>query len=124
MKSNWNFLLLLLISFIAILIHGYTFSTGDQSIHIPQVLSRIDLQLFAQDYSVNIPEGQFTFFYPLMAGLIKLSRIDLQWLYFGLYLLIRFLLTLAIFNLAKTILKSNAKSFLATALLSLPLPIG
>ncbi|OGY17006.1 MAG: hypothetical protein A2784_04175 [Candidatus Chisholmbacteria bacterium RIFCSPHIGHO2_01_FULL_48_12] len=116
--------MLLLISFISILIHGYAFSTGDQAIHIPQVLSRIDLQLFAQDYSVNIPEGQFTLFYPLMVGLIKLSRVDLQWLYFGLYLLIRFLLTLAIFDLAKTILKSEAKSFLATALLSLPLPIG
>ena len=124
MKFNWNFLLLLLISSIAILTHGYYFSTGDQSIHIPQVLSRIDLQLFAQDYSVNISEGQFTLFYSLMAGLVKISRVDLQWLYFSLYLLIRFLLTLATFNLAKTILKSDAKSFLATALLSLPLPIG
>ena len=121
----WQKLLILTgLTLLATLIHGYTFSTGDQAIYIPQVLSRVDPSLFLKDYAVSIPEAQFSFFFPLIASLIKLGQFDLQWFYFILYLLIRFFSTLMIFNLAKTILKSNSKAFLATAILSLPLPVG
>lgn len=116
---------LILVSLLSFWFHGYQFSTGDQSIYVPQVLKLVDVQLYQRDYSVNhLPESRFSLFFPLMALIIRLTHWDIQWLYFLLYLLVHLLITWILYSLSFTLTGSRFTSLIATLLLSLPKFVG
>lgn len=116
---------LILVSLLSLWFHGYQFSTGDQSIYIPQVLKLVDAQLYQRDYFVNrLPESRFSLFFPLMALIIRLTHWDIQWLYFLVYLLVHLLITWALYSLSFTLTASRFTSLIATLLLSLPKFVG
>lgn len=118
-------LVLVLISLAGILLHGYSFSTGDQSIYVPQVLKLVNPFLYQRDYFVNhLPESRFSLFFPLMAAIIRLTHWDIQWFYFGFYLLNHLLITFIIYSLSLTLTGKRLPAFLATLLLSVPRFVG
>lgn len=113
-------LALVLIGLISFFLHGYYFSTGDQSTYVPQVLRRIDPSLFQRDYLASTAEGDLSFMFPLMANLVKITHLDIEWLYFLLYLLFRFLVIIAIYRLSLTLTGKTPVALLAALILSLP----
>lgn len=115
-----KWVLLMLISLLSLLIHGYYFSTGDQSTYVPQVLRRIDPTLFQRDYLAQTAEGDLSFMFPLMAAIIKTTNVDIEWLYFLLYMVIRFLTVFVIYQLSFTLTQSRPAALLASLILSLP----
>ncbi len=55
---------LLALSTISILLHGYSFSSGDQSTYVPQVVKRTGGNLYARDYlsqTAEVPSGPADF---------------------------------------------------------------
>ena len=119
-----RFTILLLISSLATLAHGYSFSTGDQTFQVPQILKRVDSNLFQRDYLTNISEGQLSLFFPIMALILKFTLVDIEWLYFGLYLIFHFLSIVAIYSLSFTLTKKKSSATIATLLLALPKFVG
>lgn len=117
-------IVLAIISVAAIFIHGYSFSTGDQSTYVPQVLKRVNPNLFQNDYLSNTQEGSLSLLFPLMATIIKLFSIDIEWLYFVAYIFIHFLITFNIYRLSYQLTKNQFTSILATTFLILPKFIG
>lgn len=116
---------LILVSLLSFWFHGYQFSTGDQSIYIPQVLKLVDAQLYQRDYFVNrLPESRFSLFFPIMVTIIKFTHADIQWLYFILYLIFHLLVTFAIYSLSLSLTNNSITALLATLLLSLPKFVG
>jgi hypothetical protein len=113
-------LTLALIGLISFFLHGYYFSTGDQSTYVPQVLKRVDPKLFQRDYLAQTAEGDLSFMFPLMAAIIKTTNIDIEWLYFLLYVAIRLFIIFAIYQLSFTLTKSRPTALLASLILSLP----
>ncbi len=118
-------LLLLLISLSSFLLHGYYFSTGDQSIYIPQVLKLIDPNLYSRDYFVtHSPESHFSLFFSILATTLRFTSLDMQWLYFSLYLLNHTFVIFLLYRLSLTLTRSRAVAILTVLLLSLPRFVG
>lgn len=113
-------LALVLIGLISFFLHGYYFSSGDQSTYVPQVLKRVDPSLYQRDYLAQTAEGDLSFMFPLMAAIIKTTNIDIEWLYFLLYGAIRLLTVFVIYQLSFTLTKFRPAALLATLILSLP----
>ena len=113
-------LTLVLIGLISFFLHGYYFSTGDQSTYVPQVLKRVDPKLFQRDYLTQTAEGDLSFMFPLIATIIKTTKIDIEWLYFLVYVAIRLLTIFVIYRLSFTLTKSRPAALLASLILSLP----
>lgn len=110
----------LLISLLSFLVHGYDFASGDQSTYVPQVLKRVNPELYSRDYLSQTAEGELSFMFPLMAGIINTTGIDIEWLYFFLYLVFRWLVLVAIYHLSLSLTHHRAGALLAAILLSLP----
>lgn len=113
-------LALVLIGLISFFLHGYYFSTGDQSTYVPQVLRRIDPSLFQRDYLAQTAEGDLSFMFSFIAAIIKTTNVDIEWLYFLLYMVIRFLTVFVIYQLSFTLTQSRPAALLAGLILSLP----
>lgn len=115
---------LLLISIASLLINGYQFSTGDQSTYVPQVLRRVDPSLYTRDYLSNISEGELSLLFPIIASVIRVTNINIEWLYFGLYVFILFLTILSIYSLSFTLAQNKLVSAVAAIILALPKFVG
>lgn len=125
MVGKWRIVVLIaVLSLVSMWFSGYSFSTGDQSLYVPQVLKRVDSELFERDYLKDLPEAKLSLFFPLMAGILKTTDWDIERLYFGLYALIHFLVLLSIFDLSVELTRKPATALLATALLALPKFVG
>src|SRR3989344_4741007 len=85
MKSHLNnYIFLLLLSFTAILIHGYQFGVSDQEIFIPYILKTADPSLFQNDILFTQPSANASLFYSFFGFLV------FQFLFFdGIYRLSR-----------------------------------
>src|SRR3989338_8013810 len=107
-------LLLFLISLTSFLFHGYYFSTGDQSIYVPQVLKLVDSNLYRRDYFVtHSPESRFSLFFPLTATLLRLTRADTQWFYFSFYFINHLLVTYAFYHLSLALTHNRPAAIIA-----------
>ncbi|MBI2010488.1 MAG: hypothetical protein HYS86_04955 [Candidatus Chisholmbacteria bacterium] len=117
-------LALLLITLLSFLVHGYNFATGDQSTYVPQVLKRVNPNLYTKDYLSQTAEGDLSFMFPLMAGVLKTTGIDIEWLYFFLYLFFRWLVIVALYKLGLSLTGGKKAALVATIILSLPKFVG
>ena len=113
--------ILFCLSIISLFVHGYQFSTGDQSVYVPQVLKLVDGNLYRRDYFVtHSPESRFSFFFPLTGTLLRLTRTDIQWFYFSFYLINHLLITYALYRLSLALTHNRPTAIVAVVLLSLP----
>ena len=115
----------LLISLISINLHGYSFSSGDQAIYLPQIYKLLDSTLFSKDYAVNlVSEARMSLFFPLMATIIRGSHVDIQWLYFCLYTIIHFFVIWAVYRFSLQITNHSITAVIASFLLAIPRYVG
>lgn len=106
-----HYLIILSLSFVAILIHGYQFAASDQEIFIPYIYKTNNLSLFPGDQLFNQNSANFSVFYFLQGQITK--YFDIQTVFFLSYLTFQFLFFLAIFRLSKIILNSNNFAYLS-----------
>lgn len=116
--------LIILLTIFTLFINGYQFSGGDQSTYVPMVLRQINPQLFEHDYLTQAQEANLSLMFPLLASIIKLTHINLEWLYFILFITCLYFTLLAFYHLSLKLTCSPKISLLAATLLSLPKYVG
>ena len=110
MKRHLNkYIFLLLLSFTAILIHGYQFGVSDQEIFIPYILKTADPSLFQNDILFTQPSANVSLFYSFFGFLIKYFNIEL--VFFIGYLVFQFLFFDGIYRLSRVIFNRNLAYF-------------
>src|SRR3989344_4198818 len=106
MKRHLNkYIFLLLLSFTAILIHGYQFGVSDQEIFIPYILKTADPSLFQNDILFTQPSANASLFYSFFGFLIEYFNIEL--VFFIGYLVFQFLFFDGIYRLSRVIFNQN-----------------
>lgn len=95
--SRWSYALMVACLFL--LIRGYSFNTGDQSEHLPQVYQTLDPELYPNDYFVPEAQAQFNVrhFYVKLATVLA-KTIGLEW---GAFLLTLFCITLMAWSFSR-----------------------
>src|SRR3990167_3148588 len=117
-----HYLAILVLSIIAILIHGYQFAVSDQEIFIPYILKTADNSLFLQDLLFQQPSTNLSIFYSIIGFLTRF--LDIQVFFFIGYLIFQFLFFCGIYRFAKIILKDENLAYLSLIPLFLPKFIG
>src|SRR3990167_810543 len=117
-----HYLAILVLSIIAILIHGYHFAVSDQEIFIPYILKFQNPNLFLGDILFDQSSARSSIFYPIYGYLINF--VDLQVLFFASFLFFQFFFFLAIYRLSYVILKDQKLAYLALLPFFLPKFIG
>ncbi len=117
-----HYINLVLISLVAIFIHGYQFAVSDQEIFIPYVLKSQNASLFPSDQLFNQSSAHASLFYPVIGFLIKFF--DIQTAFFAGYLIFQFAFFTALYHLAKVLIKDKNLSYLSLLPFFLPKFIG
>ena len=113
-----HYLAILVLSIIAILIHGYQFAVSDQEIFIPYILKSVDNSLFPQDLLFQQPSTNLSIFYSIIGFLTRF--LDIQVFFFIGYLIFQLLFFCGIYRFAKIILKDENLAYLSLIPFFLP----
>ena len=105
-----HLIIIFLLSFIALLIHGYYFAVTDQAIFIPYIHKIRDPSLFPGDTLFEQSSATSSFFYYVVAELAKI--VDLEPLFAIAYLIFQIIFLFGIYLLSKTLV---ANKYLAYA---------
>lgn len=117
-----HYLIILLLSILAIFIHGYQFAVSDQEIFIPYILKSQNPTLFPNDSLFNQSSAHASLFYPVIGFLTKFF--DLQVVFFVGYLIFQFAFFFALHRLSKNLLKDNKLAYFSLLPFLLPKFIG
>lgn len=117
-----RYLFLFLLSFLAILTHGYQFAYSDQEIVIPYILKSADQALFSGDYLFNQSSAHLSLFYPVVGFLTKFINIEI--VFFVGYLVFQFVFFTAIYRLSKVLLNDKNLAYFSLLPFFLPKFIG
>lgn len=74
--------LAIIYSLVSILIHNYAYGTGDQAVHIPLIQKTVNPSLYQKDLLFTAGQQNLSLFYPVMAGLTKLTVVNIEYLFF------------------------------------------
>lgn len=116
--------LLLVISAMAILIHGYSFSGGDQTIYVPAVLQKINPKLYQHDSITKAPEKDLSVFFTIMASIVRTTSTDIEWVYILLYFVVHYWFIFSAYSLTYTITRNHQTALIATSIIALPKYVG
>ena len=108
-------MLALLLTVVGIEWQGYAFGGSNQSIQVPVLLASVDASLFANDPIRQSFAGYTTYFFALLAPLVR-AGIPVTLLYFVLYALAYWASLLALVRLAEGLGSSTLVGFLAALL--------
>jgi hypothetical protein len=75
-------LIILLLSFSAVLLHGYHFGVQDHFHYLPVVRHSLDPNLYPHDARFFLPYARFMIFDELVVGSIRLSHLPIDWAFF------------------------------------------
>lgn len=122
---SWKrFFLLLAISALALLVHGYHYGIEDEAIYLPAVKQHLNPVLYPFDSAFFQSQTNLTLFPYFMALLCGVTHLPLDWVFFGVYCISTFLLVLALRQLAERFFQQErarwAAVLLPSALLTLP----
>lgn len=106
----------------AIIIHGYQFAVSDQEIFIPYILKSASHSLFPSDALFGQSSASLSLFYPSVGFLTKFF--DIQPVFFIGYLIFQFAFFIALYRLARVLLKDNNLAYLSLLPFLLPKFIG
>jgi len=112
--------LVLLIATAAIAWRGYRFAGSNQSIQVPALLHASDPALYAQDPLLRSFDGYATYFFKGLAPLLRF--VDVEPLYFGLYVLAMLTAFAAVLALAERLGLDDAGKAIALLLYAAQLP--
>ncbi len=116
---------LLLLTFLAVLVHGYHLGTDDAAIYIPAIKKAFDPQLYPFGSEFFMEHGRLSIFSPLVAGSAHLLHVPIDvaiflWYVFGIFLLLLAGWRIACLCFSTTRARWGAVSLLA-ALLTVPI---
>lgn len=106
------------LSLIAIFLHGYQFAVSDQAIFIPYINKYLDNSLYPGDPLFAQSSAQTSFFYPVLAQLVKF--IDIQKVFFAGFVVFQFFFFHALYKLSKIILGDRKLSYFSLIPFFLP----
>ena len=116
--------LLLAVSALVLVVHGYHYGIEGEAIYLPAVEHHLNTALYPFDSAFFDAQCRFTLFPWLMAGLCRLTHLEPSPVFFGVYCLSVFLFVLALRQLAERFFPEErsrwAAVLLPTALLTLP----
>ncbi len=69
-----------MLTFAALLLHGYHLGVQDQAIYLPAVKKLLNPALYPLDSVLFVSQTRWTWFDEIMAGSVRLTRIPLEWL--------------------------------------------
>ncbi len=117
---------LLLLTFLAVLVHGYHFGTDDAAIYIPAIKKAFDPQLYPFGSEFFMEHGRLSIFSPLVAISAHLFHVPIDVAIFLWYVVGIFLLLVAGWRIASLCFTSTHARWAAVALLAalLTVPIA
>jgi hypothetical protein len=80
--SIHDVLLLLLLAFAALVVHGYHLGVEDQAIYLPAVKKNLDPQLYPHDSEFFLSQTRWTIFDEAVAFSVRVTRLPLEWAVF------------------------------------------
>jgi hypothetical protein len=94
-----TFAFLLLLTFGAVLVHGYHLGIEDQAIYLPAVEKNLNPSLFPHDSQLFLPQTRLTLFDEMVAASVRVSHMSLETVVFLGQILSIFLLLFACWRL-------------------------
>ncbi|MGC1107266.1 MAG: hypothetical protein WA876_12080 [Candidatus Acidiferrales bacterium] len=121
-----EFALLLLLTFGALFVHGYHPAAEDAEIYVPSIVKILHPSYYPFGQEFFEANARLTFFPHLIAGLVRLTRVPLDWVLFCGYIASVFLLLLACFRLASRCFSTPAGRWSAVTMVAclLTLPVA
>jgi hypothetical protein len=121
-----HYLGLLLLTFAAVLVHGYHLGTDDAAIYIPAIKKAFDPQLYPFGSEFFMEHGRLSIFSPLVAISARLFHLPIDFAIFLWYVFGIFLLLVAGWRIASLCFSSAHARWAAVALLAalLTVPIA
>jgi hypothetical protein len=100
--------LLLLISFLAILVHGYHPGVEDAEIYLPGIQKALDPSLYRQNAAFFTSHAHLTLFPNLIAISVRISHLPLDWAIFLWHWFSIFLLLLACWHIGQMVWRGHS----------------
>ena len=121
-----EFALLLILTFGALLVHGYHPRAEDAEIYLPNIVKILHPSYYPFGQEFFEANARLTVFPHLIAGLVRLTHVPLDWVLFCGYLGSIFLLLLACLRLAQKCLPTPAGRWSAVTMIAclLTLPVA
>lgn len=113
-----QFLVIFALSVLSLLVHGYHYAVTDQAIFIPYILKVKDPSLYLNDALFEQSSATSSIFYNIAALASKV--VDIQTVFFIGYLIFQFFFILAIYKLAKVVLRDPKLAYLSVLPFLLP----
>lgn len=102
-----------LLTFAALLIHGYHYAHQDGAIYVPALQKALDPSLFPLDASFFLSQTRWMLFTELVAASIRLAGMSVEWAVLGWHLLNVFVVLLASLFLARRIFTTRRSQWAA-----------
>lgn len=109
---------LLLLTFLALLVHGYHLGIEDQAIYLPGILRNLDSGLFVRDAEMFLPQTRPMLFGELIAFSVRITHVPLDGTIFLWQLLSIFLVLLGARRLAQRCFPSAAAQWAGISMLA------
>jgi hypothetical protein len=110
---------LVLLSVLAVAVNGYHIGQQDQAIYLPAIKKNLDGALYPFDADFFYSQTRWMLFDELVAGLVRLTSLPLDFVLFGLHLATLFLFLLACRHLAGRSFHEPAAQWAAVATVAL-----
>jgi hypothetical protein len=116
--------ILLLLTLGAIAVHGYHFGVEDQAAYLPAIKKIIHPSLYPHDAEFFLAQTRFTVFDEFAGGIVRLTRLPVEWTVFLLHIAAVFLILLGCLRVARRCFREAAAQWggvaLVAALLTIP----
>ncbi len=123
-KIGVDLALLLLITFLALAVHGFHYGAEDDAIYIPAIKKYLDPSLYPFDSIFFLPQTGLTIYPALIGGLARMTFLPLPWVVFITYLLSLFLFFMACLRLSRKCFDESGTQWagvvMVAALMTLP----
>lgn len=121
-----TWLVLAALTVAALLIHGYHFGIEDAAIYVPGILKLIDPSLFPHDSDLFTTQTRSALFASLVAGLVRLSGIPLEYVDLLLYIIFLFAFLAGCHSVARACFAAEHERWFGVALIAalLTLPVA
>ena len=98
---------------------GYRYGTSDQAFYIPVVVRALNPAAFPRDATLIDSQGRLMLSDEILAGLVRVTGLPLEWLFFGAYLLSLLLFWIAVTAIGRRLFASTWLTVAFAAVLTL-----
>lgn len=115
--------LLLALTLLSVLLHGYHVGIEDQAIYLPAIKKQLDPGLYPHDAFFFEAQTKLTLFDEAVAELVKLTRLPLEWVLLLGYLAVTYLLLKACLEVARRLFAAPEAQWGAVTMIVMLLPL-